>query len=389
MLYLNSMRVHFLPLIVWLGTLAVVVALFSHRSHRYEIVGFAQGPIHRVAATCDGRLTALTVELFDEVKKGQVLAVLNSVPDNENPQDVIQAQTDTIVAEIDRLRAEWDATKERLLGAAAGMETDAVVNARRFALDVEDKNFRVQELDTRIRADKVELKRLKLDRQIFVVGGRLDANDMALYELKRLESDYDAAVKRIADNEALLALAREDLKRAEDRREAFAEQDIQDPEMTAASVLVDKSIEVQKKRMSELQVELAALAPVELKAPFDGVVSLVQHNPGEAILTGEPILTIAKREPDNIVAYATEEQAARVSRNMKVQLIDRNNIDKNMRRRTLMVESRVVYVGPTVEQMPARLWRNPNMPQWGRPILIEIPPNMKLVPGAMVGIKEI
>jgi hypothetical protein len=100
-------------------------------------------------------------------------------------------------------------------------------------------------------------------------------------------------------------------------------------------------------------------------------------------LAGEPILTIAKKEPDNIVAYATERQVSRVRENTVVQLIDRNRIPN------LMVDSQVAYVGPTVEQMPARLWRNPNMPQWGRPVLVKIPPDLKLVPGAVVGIRGI
>jgi hypothetical protein len=37
--------------------------------------------------------------------------------------------------------------------------------------------------------------------------------------------------------------------------------------------------------------------------------------------------------------------------------------------------------------MPQRLWRNPNIPQWGRPVLIDIPPGLSLVPGEVVGIR--
>ena len=49
--------------------------------------------------------------------------------------------------------------------------------------------------------------------------------------------------------------------------------------------------------------------------------------------------------------------------------------------------SQVVELGPSVELIPERLWVNPNVPEWGRPILIKIPPDLKLIPGELVGIK--
>jgi hypothetical protein len=49
--------------------------------------------------------------------------------------------------------------------------------------------------------------------------------------------------------------------------------------------------------------------------------------------------------------------------------------------------SKIVDIGPTVELIPQRLWRNPNVPQWGLPVLVEIPPGLKLVPGEVVGIR--
>jgi len=51
------------------------------------------------------------------------------------------------------------------------------------------------------------------------------------------------------------------------------------------------------------------------------------------------------------------------------------------------VSSKIRTIGPTIELMPQRLWRNPNVPQWGLPVLVEIPPGLKLVPGEVVGIR--
>ena len=55
--YVMDLRVHFLPVVVWFATLVCVVALFSHRAQRYEVVGIAQVRVHQIAATARGRLS--------------------------------------------------------------------------------------------------------------------------------------------------------------------------------------------------------------------------------------------------------------------------------------------------------------------------------------------
>jgi hypothetical protein len=52
-----------------------------------------------------------------------------------------------------------------------------------------------------------------------------------------------------------------------------------------------------------------------------------------------------------------------------------------------IVRSQVAQLGTNIELMPEQLWRNPNAPQWGRPVLITVPPGFDLVPGEIVGIR--
>ncbi len=386
--YLNSMRVHFLPFVVWVGTIAVIVTLFSHRSRRYEILGIAQSPVHQISATCNGRLKEITVELFDDVKQGDVVAVINSVLDNERPRPEIDAELAVIKAEMAYLAAQ---SKEARIVYTAQVNNRITGNAAAqgpFAMNANDARLRVLELTAMIEQDKLLLDELDLDINRFVLSGALVANDIAFLDLQKMEMQKANVAERIKRNKGILLSDRKHLEEALDRQELF--KGALDPLLTeadeAAEEALIKQTVVLARQMEEVLVRLESVKKREavgLRAPFDGVVSLVQHNPGEAILAGDPILTISKRKPDNIIAYATEEQAGRARENMKVQLINRNL------RPNLIVASQVVYVGPTVEQMPVRLWRNPNMPQWGRPILIKIPPSLKLAPGAMVGIKGI
>ena len=385
---MSSLRVHFLPFVVWVGTIALIVVLFSHRSNRYEVLGVAQGPVHQIAATCDGRLNEIKVELFDEVKEGDVVAVINGVLDNERPRPEINAEIGVIEAQMAHLAAQ---SKEARMIYAAQVKDRAVdlfAAGRPFANNVSDSKLRVLELTAEIERDKLLLDELDLDIKRLVLSGALDVNDIALLDLQKMRTQKANIGKRIEQYQKILESDQKNLDEAIARESQF--KDVREPGLAeadqAAEDALRKQTEVLARQMDEVLVRLESVKKreaVELRAPFDGVVSLVQHDVGEAVLAGDPILTITKKTPDNIVAYATERQAGRVRENMKVQLVDRNSTP------SLIVDSQVVYVGPTVEQMPARLWRRANMPQWGRPILIEIPSSLKLLPGAMVGIKGI
>ena len=120
--------------------------------------------------------------------------------------------------------------------------------------------------------------------------------------------------------------------------------------------------------------------PLVLTSPIDGMVNLVQKGPGEAVLAGEPILTIAERRTSRIIAYVDENQMSQVKEGMAVRLIKGDN-------RGQIINSQVVSLGPNIELMPQRLWRNPTVQQWGRPVMIKNPPALNLLPGQTVGIK--
>ncbi len=143
---------------------------------------------------------------------------------------------------------------------------------------------------------------------------------------------------------------------------------------------------------------LARSKPVELKAPIDGVVIAIPiraneallRRPGEKVLrragevvaSGEPILAVAQVQPSEIVAYVGEAQLGQLREKMPIELV-KNTPPAQIAR------SEVMFVGPTVEVMPERLWRNPAIPQWGRPIVVKIPEGLKLVPGELVGIRQL
>ncbi|MFC1792419.1 hypothetical protein ACFL3Q_02390, partial [Planctomycetota bacterium] len=97
---------------------------------------------------------------------------------------------------------------------------------------------------------------------------------------------------------------------------------------------------------------------------------------------GEPILSIAEARPSEIIAYIGDRLLGQVEKNMPVELI-------KDRMPPQIARSQITQIGPTMELMPERMWLNPNMPQWGRPVSIEIPEGLELISGEMIGIRRL
>jgi multidrug resistance efflux pump len=385
----GRIRTHILPILIWTGAVACVVVLFRHRAQRLEVLGIAQGRVHQIAATCDGRLTDVPVQLFERVSQGQPLAVIDTVLDDEN----LQAQLATASAEVQRLRAQVVAEQQRLVAEAANQQTDWAATHRRFSVDAENSKLRVLELMTLIETDRAALEGLELDTRASVIQSILDQNDIAFLAYQRARATHNALAKEIEENEHLLKQAKSDSDAAQGRLAEFSQQQPQHPSVDSALEVIHKEIAVQEHLIEELR---ARRMPLVLKSPVNGIIIPILGNanevalhrpgenllrrPGEVIAAGDPIFAVAEIEPREIVAYIEERQLAQVREGIEVEVV------KNTKPAQI-ARSQITYVSPVVEQIPERLWANPTIPQWGRAILVEIHPDLELVPGEIVGIR--
>lgn len=362
---------HLIPALVWLAAVACIVVLFQHRSQRFEILGVAQGQVHQIATTCLGRLDTIPVELYKPVQQGQTVAVINTVLDNENTE----AELAVITAEIEHLQATLISTRDQLAAEATDRQTESIIETRRFDVDVENARIRILELKSQLESDRITAQDLALEVQIAKDLLREDA--ISPYQLQKAENQYQALSKLIEENNDLLVQAEQDLKQAQQRKDEFAQfPQVPLPADNALEV-IRKAIGVQEQRMAQITARHQTL---ELKSPVDGIVNLILKGPGEAISPGELILTVAEQKPTQIVAYVDEHQVDRIEERMIVQLIKNGNPGQ-------IAESQVISLGSSIELLPQRLWSTPTIEQWGRPILIKIPPGFDLLLNQMVGIK--
>jgi len=372
-----------LPVVVWLAVVGIVVGLFSMRAKRFEVIGIAEGQLYQVAATNPGRITDIPVELFSEVKKGQTVAVVDSVLDDEITPEQIRFQLATIQAEVEHLLAQLSTSKDTLLADKSDRENNHIVDMRRFAVDVENARLEILSLKALLASDQIVLGDLAME--VKITQHLLKQEAVTPYELQKAKVQYNTLAQKIAENEQMLEQAKKDLQEAIQRQDKYAKQELYIPPVDNALDVIRKAANVQERLKDELLAALEALEArkaLEFKAPFDGVVSQILHRPGEAVLAGEPIVTITEARPREIIGYVSEVQSHQIEKGMKVELIKTSKPEQ-------IAYSKITYVGPNIEQMPMQLWRNPNFPQWGRPFSVEVPDKIELLTGETIGIRKL
>ena len=393
-------RLHLLPVLVWLATVACVVGLFSRREQRFEVLGMARGQVRQIAATCTGRLTEVHVDLFQQVDAGQTVAVIDSVLDNERLVEAeLKSQLDAAIAEIEHLTAQLVPTQDTLLADKADREINLAAEMRRFLVDADQARLQILSLKAQIASDRVLLT--DLAAEVEITGALVKEDAVAPYEFQKAKAQHDSLASKVQENETMLAQAEKDLVLAKQRLDDFAQRQLVHPSVDGALEVIRKQIRVQEELVQGFVDQLDALKArrvIELKAPFAGVVISIQGRANQAILrragedvirqagevvqAGESILAVAESRPSEIVAYVSESQLGLVREKTPVEIVKSRPPEQKAR-------CEVTYIGPTLELMPEQLWRNPAVPQWGRPIVIRIPEGLELVAGELVGVRTL
>lgn len=391
---------HLVPVAVWLVAAGTIAWLFHVRSQRFEVVGIARGQIRQIASDAAGRIQEIGVELFQPVKAGQTVAVIDTLLDNQQMLEVeLKAQLNTATAEIEHLASQLVPTEETLLSRASDLEISRADNERRFCVDVENARLKILDLQTTIASDRMRANDMEME--VKISQKLLEDGAIAPFALDKAKVQYDGQAAKVKEDEQMLEQARSHLKEAELRSSQFAQKELVLPSVDSAMEVIRKRINVEEETMNGLLKRLDALKSrqaVELKSPIDGVVvpiplqgrsrelleqragEQIVRRPGEVVAAGDPILAVAEGTPTEIVAYVNEQALARARTHTSVDLV-------KTRAPAQIAKASIRDVGPTIELMPQRLWRSPNAPQWGLPIVIDVPPGLALMPGETVGVR--
>ncbi len=363
------LRLPTIPVLVWLGAVAVVIFMFTQRGQQFETVGIVENHTYQVAPEVTGKIANVATDLYEPVSQGQPIVEFSS--------EHIDAELAVIEAEIDSLRSELVPTAQRMLAESADRKSDWIGTNRRFAVDVESTRLTIMNLKTEIAVDRIRLQDLELE--VKIAEDLLEKDAISEYELQKAQAAYEVVETKIEENERNLVQAENDLEQAMQRRDIFVDHEPYVQPVDSLLETIHKNITVQEKRINELIVEKNRLT---LFAPGDGIINEVFAMAGETVQSGEPVLSITSGNPSRIIVYARQGQFNHITEGSEVELATKNDPGQ-------LFSSRVVKTGSEVVQLPEQLWFEPGNPEWGRPILIEVPTGLEVVPGELVMVQRL
>jgi len=360
-------RLRTLPLIVWSVCALIVAGMMLGRASRFEYVGLAQAMEYPISPAATGTVQSVVVDIYDRVNSGEMVAKLDD--------SRLLASIATSSAMLVQLQAELEATRTTLITNEGQGMADWAADLRRFQADEQQRRLDVLSLRVVYEERQIELERFEIEEQR--ARELYDAGVVArkLWDQARLRRDE--VRQGLEEGRILLDQTEEEYFASRTRREEYEaglpDQDWIDPILRP----LREAIEVESRRLDEIDVRRQALV---LRSPVTGQVSQILGRRGQSVRAGEPVVVVAEGSVREIVAYLAEDDGREIAPSTPVRVSTRGGGGT-------VSESVVIRIGPTIQELPPRLWRNPRRPDYGRAIVIAAVPGMQLTPGELVNVK--
>ncbi len=327
-----------MPAIIFVCAVVAVVFMWKDFVQPIGVVGTVETIQANVTCVQDGLMMALNVDRFERVTKNQELG------------------------KVDKL------DPELLTASLAAISANLQVMRSRIALDRQGNEQRYQQ----IRMDLLNQKVLLASARMNFIQASNEFNRVSelFNQVPRLESVSNFDLAR-AKQDSLLAEIEERLKLLKDMDESLMRMGLTET-ATKTKDPIDLALEAE-----ERQFQLT-MQPMMLKAPIDGVVSMVLKHPGERILKGEPILTISTPHAERIIGYIRQPVNFTPSINDIVTVRTRSQ-------KRVVGNGQILKIGAQMEMInPALLSVDTKRMEVGLPILVSVPPGLKVLPGEFV-----
>lgn len=362
----RMLRRTILPLAVWIIAVSVAFYLARYEGGGITAVGSLEPGNVNVAPVVDGVVESIPVDLFDEVQRGQTIALMDD--------SLLKSELLVADAELSRLRAELVATKNRLEQESETARIDRLNELRRFQVDSE--LARLDYLDRIVVQETEKINLQRLETLIQMQENLVEDNILDKMTLKDTRLQYQALKTRLEENREAIKLAqnmqKQRLQRMETRNDLeidFNQDDLLSP--------FTEAVNVQAALIAQLKQQRASLV---ITSPIEGKVSQFYHRPGETVLAGDPILSITDEKGTRVVAYVEQTAVDKISEGGKVE------VTSSGRQGTRLV-AEVQKISPGIVQLPQHLWRNPAVPEWGMPVLVGSIPQGSFIPGETLNVR--
>ena len=345
----REFRFRIVPILVFLGALLVLTMMWRQYVAPPTLVGQVESMTAYVSSPKAGTLAQLNLTRMQRVKAGDPVAqVITTDP------KVLTSSLAVIQAEIQLLR----------------VNLQPVIDQQRYAINYDRirLDWLSQRVDLATGRVKLQLAENDLRRASELFKDKIVSEkvfDQTKTARDTLQAEVEERTKLVAELEQNL----QSLRLREDSAEP-AQKPSSPQEVLQASIAVQE----EKLRLTE-----AESSPLTLRAPTDGIVSVINHRSGEAIAIGEPVVTLSALSAGWIVGYIRQPIVVEPVVGMSVEVRARSLKRAIGRGRILQVGTQMEAIDPAL--LPPSNFRTPVL---GLPVLVSLPPGLKLLPGEVV-----
>lgn len=333
----RQFRVNILPHVTFLLVLLAVIWLWGRNLASPLLTGQAEGFEADVASPRAGRISQLRVMLYQEVKAGDVVAIVDAMDPLILSNTVNLAQ-----AEMNAIRAD------------GGFRPTDKVRYAEFEFEWLNLRSELAAIKSQLALAELELQRaMKLLADKLISQSEYDQSNTTFVVLQETYTEKQAVVAEME-------------KRLKEYNPANSEQ----------SKYVNAALAVAE---AKFHVAEAQLAPLKLVAPISGRVRTLTKLAGATAATGDPIVTISSSEVNHIIGFLNQPLRLEPKVGERVTVRSRGG--------TRVAGMAVItQIGPRVEMFdsPLRVRGMGTSQQRGLPIIVNVPANLKLLPGELV-----
>jgi multidrug resistance efflux pump len=348
----REFRIRLMPVLVFGTTLALATVIWKQQMPTTVLLGEVEPITANISSPKSGVLANLNLTRLQQVKAGDKIAqVITTDP------RVLQSSLAVILAEIQLIRVNL----EPMLG-----EQRYALSYDRLRLDWMEQRVELAAVRTRLQLAESEFNRVQGLYKDRVVSEAIF--EEARITKDQLENEVQERSRFIEEQEKNLTAL-----------QLRAGNNLSATNLASAQNVMQASINVQEQK---LRLTEAELSPVVLSATVDGVVSAILRRSGEAVVAGEPILTISTGTSDRIIAYVRQPLVIEPKVGMSVEVCARSL-------KRPIAAAQILQIGTQMEPIKPYLspFSNGQAIEMGLPILVNVPASLKLLPGEIVDLR--
>ncbi len=343
-------------IVLWIIAIVTIFYLYLNWHVNKKYIGIVERKTHLLGAQEPGRIKSMLVSIGDEVKKDQIIAILDvsDLKTNLNNlrneltqiQSVANAQADQYSMQIERWKLQLDNEALELLDRLSLIESKSTELAGLNALIK-----RLQDAETAGLGYNPELSTLIIQRD--ALEAYLREQGTVLTDQTERVSESQRSRKKLEDaklDDITKSMLLERMERAEDlRREIDA---------------------------TEYRIHLRTIF-----APCDGFVTEILASAGDVVQEFIPCITIEESKASYLIVYLPEKASLKPEPGMFVKVYVPRNKNFN-------TFGTVTFIHPGFTRADERLSFRGQI-FWARKVHVELDPGHQLIPGEVVYVKII